>query len=175
MANKLNFKPEEWVNLLESTMLAGIAVSAAAPSGMWGTLREFLANSAALEAAKGDPHANELVRAVISDLDTEQGKEKLQKALHTRFASASEPADFVQRALASLKQTSAILDEREPADAAAFKAWLLGVSRQVAEAASEGGFLGFGGVQVSDAERATLAQIAAALGIATPPASDATA
>jgi hypothetical protein len=34
----------------------------------------------------------------------------------------------------------------------------------VAEASKEGGFLGFGGVQVSEAEKATLAEIAAALG-----------
>jgi hypothetical protein len=34
----------------------------------------------------------------------------------------------------------------------------------VAEASKEGGFLGIGGVQVSEAEKATLAEIAAALG-----------
>jgi hypothetical protein len=34
----------------------------------------------------------------------------------------------------------------------------------VAEAASEGGFLGFGGVKVSDTEKATLAEISKALG-----------
>ena len=68
-----------------------------------------------------------------------------------------------------MQEASAILDEREPADAAAFKSWLFSVSRRVAEAASEGGFLGFGGVQVSAAERATLDEIAEALGIADQP------
>ena len=34
----------------------------------------------------------------------------------------------------------------------------------MADAGNEGGFLGFGGVAVSDAERATLAEISAALG-----------
>ena len=76
------------------------------------------------------------------------------------------PADFVQNSLVALREASAILDERDPADAAAFKSWLLSVSRRVAESASEGGFLGFGGVQVSAAERATLDEIAEALGIA---------
>jgi hypothetical protein len=170
MANKLNFMPEEWATLLESTMVAGIAVSAADPSGLWGTLREFYANSAALDAARRDPHSNELVRAVIADLDTAQGKDKLQKALQKRFADVTNPADFIQRSLVSLKETSAILDAREPTDAAAFKAWLLGVSKKVAESASEGGFFGFGGVQVSDAERATLDDIAEALGITLPQA-----
>ena len=153
MANKLNFMPDEWAALLESTMVAGIAVSSADPSGVWGTLKEFIANSTALEDAKRDPHANELVRAVIADLDTEAGLGKLHKTLHRRFAEVTDPADFVRRSLASLREVAATLDARAPADAAAFKAWLYSVSRTVAEAASEGGFLGFGGVQVSDAER----------------------
>jgi hypothetical protein len=34
------------------------------------------------------------------------------------------------------------------------------------EASAEGGFLGFGGVPVSEAEKATLAQISANLGVA---------
>jgi len=165
MANKLNFLPEEWVTLLESATVAGIAVSAADPSGPWGTLRELSAGSAALAAAGRDPHANDLVRSVISALDTDEGQADLQNALRKRFAGATDPADVVQRSLAILKETSAILEAREPKDAAAFKAWLLSVSKQVAEAGTEGGFLGFGGVQVSDAERATLDDIAKALGL----------
>ena len=51
--------------------------------------------------------------------------------------------------------SSAILDANAPSDAAAFKAWLRGISQKVAEAGVEGGFLGFGGVKVSDAEKAT--------------------
>ena len=85
MANKLNFLSEEWATLLESTTVAGIAVSAAEPSGLWGTLKEFLASSSALDAAKRDPHSNELVAAVIAELETEEGQSKLHKALHKRF------------------------------------------------------------------------------------------
>jgi hypothetical protein len=36
----------------------------------------------------------------------------------------------------------------------------------VAEAASEGGFLGFGGVKVTDAEKASIADVAQALKVA---------
>jgi hypothetical protein len=67
--------------------------------------------------------------------------------------------------LAGLRELAAILDARAPDDAAAFKVWLISVSEKVAEASTEGGFLGFGGVQISDAERATLDDIAAALGV----------
>ena len=40
-------------------------------------------------------------------------------------------------------------------DAAGFKAWLRDISQRVAEASKEGSFLGVGGVQVGDAEKAT--------------------
>jgi len=62
MANKQNFKPEEWSKILESTMLAGMAVSAAEPSGLLGALKEAVASSSTLAAAKSDPGANELVK-----------------------------------------------------------------------------------------------------------------
>ena len=51
MANKQNFTPE-WTKGLESTMLAGIAVSQADPSGLWGTLKEYFANTSALDTSK---------------------------------------------------------------------------------------------------------------------------
>jgi pimeloyl-ACP methyl ester carboxylesterase len=48
--------------------------------------------------------------------------------------------------------------------AARYKAWLLQVADNVAEASKEGGFLGFGGVDVSDAEKA--ARTGSLLGVA---------
>ena len=51
-----------------------------------------------------------------------------------------------------------------PQDAAGFKTWLQAIGQNVAKASSEGGFLGIGGVQVSDAEKATFADISKALG-----------
>ena len=45
MANKNDFTPEEWTKVLESIIAAGIAVSAVAPSGWWGTFKEAVAGS----------------------------------------------------------------------------------------------------------------------------------
>jgi hypothetical protein len=164
MVNKHNFTLEEWNKVLESTMVAGVAISAADPSGLWGTLQEFIANSAALDASKLDPNANELIKAVVADFQTATARSDIQTALRKRFADAADPADCVQRSLDCLREVSAVLDVKAPGDAAAFKAWLCSISRTVAEAATEGGFLGFGGVRVSDAEAATLGDIANALG-----------
>ena len=163
MANKASFTPEEWTKVLESVAVTGMAVTATEPSGLWGMLKEAFAGGAALAAAKADPHANELVKAVIADFETPEGRAAVQEALKRRFEGA-EAADVVPRALATLRQASAILDAKAPADAAAFKAWLNAIAANVAEASKEGGFLGFGGVQVSEAEKATLAEIATALG-----------
>jgi hypothetical protein len=43
MANKASFTPDEWVLLLESPMMADMAVSAAEPSGLFGMLKESFA------------------------------------------------------------------------------------------------------------------------------------
>ena len=66
-------------------------------------------------------------------------------------------------ALAELTSVADIVDAKAPEDAVAFKSWLQAVAQKAAEAGKEGGFLGFGGVTVSDAEKATLADISAAL------------
>jgi hypothetical protein len=165
MANKQDFTPEEWTKVLQSPMLIGIAVSTADPSGLWGTLKEAAVSSSALATTKLDAGSNELIKAVVTDFETSQGRSVIQQALRDCFAGA-EPAHCVQRSLAALQEVSAILDAKAPDDAVAFKTWLRSVSQKVAEAAIEGGFLGFGGVRVSDTEKATLGDIAKVLGTA---------
>jgi hypothetical protein len=163
MANKLNFTPEEWIQVLESVMLAGMAVSAADPNGLWGLTKEAFASRSALNASKLDAESNELIKAVIDDYESKEGRSTILEALRKRVAGA-EPADILQRSLDELREVSAILNASAPHDAAAFKVLLLGISQRVADAAMEHTFLGLGGVRVSDAEKATLANIANALG-----------
>ena len=69
-------------------MVAGIAVSAAEPSGLWGSLKEAFASSSALASAKLDAGSNELVKAVAADFETPEGRSDLQKALRQFFADA---------------------------------------------------------------------------------------
>jgi hypothetical protein len=162
MADRNDFTPEEWTKVLESIMAAGLAISAADPSGWWGTLKEAAASTPALTEAKRDPKSNELIRAAIADFGRSDYGSIL--AMRERFAQA-EPTESVQRSLASLREVSAIVDAKAPDEAAAFKTWLREISQKVAEAAVEGSFLGFGGVRVSDSERAALRDISKALGM----------
>ena len=84
MGNKQNFTPEEWIQVVESVMLSGIAVSAADPSGVWGTLKEGFASSSALKAAKVDANSNELILAAVAEFETSHGGPTFNK----RFGSA---------------------------------------------------------------------------------------
>ena len=161
MANKASFTPQEWVLLLQSPMMAGMAVSAAEPSGLFGMLQESFATGKLLVQATSDTSANELVRAVAADYATAEGRKAASEGLKAELGGGK-PGDIKAKALDALRQAAALVAAKAPG-AAAYKAWLAQISRNVAEAANEGGFLGFGGVAVSEAEKATLAEIATAL------------
>jgi hypothetical protein len=158
MATKANFTPDEWKAILGSPMLAGMAVTLAEPSGIWGTTSVY----AVLEATR-DAGANELAKALAADMETSDGLSVARDGLKTHLTGNS-PAEIKQQAIAALARVGQILDAKAPADAAAFKAWLKHVAEKVAEASTEGGFLGFGGVRVTDAEKASIAEVAQALG-----------
>lgn len=49
MANKQNFSPEKWAKIRGSVMLASLAVTAADPSGLIGTVKEAFAGNAVLQ------------------------------------------------------------------------------------------------------------------------------
>ena len=119
MANKQSFTPEEWTKILESTMLAGVAVTAAEPSGLWGLMKEGFASSSALAQAKADAGSSELVKAVVAEYETSEGRTSVPEALRKRFAGAK-PSDAVQRSLDNLREVSAILAAKAPSDAPAF-------------------------------------------------------
>ena len=168
MATKADFTPDEWRLLLQSPLIAGVAISAADPSGLIGMMRESMASARALIQAKTDPNADALVKAVASEFETSEGRGLAQDGVKAAISGAKAPADIVSKALDSLKAAAALLDAKGGPDAAPFKTWLAGVAKAVAEAAPEGAFLGFGGAQVSETEKTTVAQIAAALGVPAP-------
>src|SRR5215813_3291913 len=163
MTDKTSFTKDEWALLLRSPMNAGMAITAAEPSGLFGLLKESFAGGAALARAATDPNANPLIKAVVADFQTSDGRSAAHDGLKAEFAN-SQPAEMKTKAIDSLRQVSSVLAAKAPGDATAFKAWLREISQRTAEAASEGGGLFGGGVLVSDAEKATLGEISAALG-----------
>ena len=164
MADKSSFTSEEWKLLLESVMMAGIAVTAAEPSGLWGVLKESFASGSALRQAKTDPGSNPLIKAVAADFETAEGQSAARDGLREKLIG-SRPAEIKAQCIETLRQAGAVVAAKAPDDAASFKGWLHDISQHVAEAAKEGGFLGIGGVLVGEAEKATLTEISDALGL----------
>jgi hypothetical protein len=165
MTDKSNFAPDEWKVLLESVMMAGIAITAAEPSGLWGLLKETFASGSELVRAKMDAGSNALIKAVVADFETSEGRSISRDGVKEKL-SGSKPPEIKAKCIETLRQAAKLLDAKAPEDAVAFKSWLRQISQHVAEAATEGGFLGIGGVKVSEAEKATLTEISSALGIA---------
>lgn len=163
MADKSTFTPAEWSQILGAGMLAGMAISTAAPSGIFGMIKEGMASTGAVLGAAHDPNANPLIKAVVEDFQTSEGRTAAREAIKSVVSGATSPADAETKILAALKSVAGLLDTKAPGDAPAFKAWLQSIGEAAANASAEGGFLGFGGVQVSDAEKAALAEIAKAL------------
>jgi hypothetical protein len=158
MADKSSFTTQEWTLLLQSVMAAGMAVSMADPGGLWALLKEGVASGGALVKAKIGSETNALIQAVVADLESGPERGAASDALQAKFPSTA-PADIKTTCIAVLGQAAALLDAKAPGDAVAFKSWLGQISQGVAEAAKEGGFLGIGGVLVSETEKATLAEI----------------
>ena len=165
MADKSSFTADEWKLLLESVMMASIAVTVAEPHGLWGLLQESFAGGTELAKAKMDPSADTLIKAVVADFGTAERRSIARDALKEKFAG-SKPAEIKTKCIETLQQVAEVVDAKAPADATAFKTWLRQISQHVAEAAKEGGFLGIGGVAVSEAEKATLTEISKALKLA---------
>ena len=162
MADKSTFTADEWKTLLESVMAAGLAVTAAEPSGLFGLLQESFAGGKMLAKAKMDAASNPVIKAVVDDLATSEGRSASRDGLQQAL-TGKKPGEMTAACLEILGKANDILSAKAPGDADAFKTWLRQISQSVAEAATEGGFLGIGGVAVSDAEKATLAEISSAL------------
>jgi len=162
MSTKADFTAEEWNALLAGPMLAGMAVTIAEPSGLIGMLQEGWASAKSMMGAKSDPSASPLAKAIADDFSASEGRQAAQNYLKAHLTGKS-AAELKPQIIAALGQVAGILDAKAGTDAAAVKAWLNATAQNVAEASTEGGFLGFGGVAVSESEKATLDEVAKAL------------
>lgn len=165
MADKSSFTPEEWKAILASPMLAGLAVTLAEPSGLWGMLKESMASANALLTAGKNPSASPLMKAILADMETSEGRTVAREEIKIDL-SGKLPAEIKQEVIAKLGKVGQILDAKAPEDAPAFKSWLKYVADQVAEAAAEGGVMGFGGTQVTANEKATVDKVGKVLKVA---------
>jgi len=136
-AVKDQYSDDEWFLISSVPSLVGAAMAGAGKSGIIGTAKEAMASMKTMVAGKSDYPDNELINAVLVKAES--------------FSDAKEKAGaFREKAIAQFKE------EQESQE---YQQWCINVAKKVAEAASEGGFMGFGGEQVSDGERALMAEL----------------
>jgi hypothetical protein len=159
VTTKADFTPDEWRAIFTAAPMAGLAVTAASPNGPFGVMKEVFAVGASIGETLQKGSTNTLVNALIDDMKSHGTKSERPQDIRT-------PEEAKTVALENLKKVSAILAAKAPGtEGDGFKRWIVGISKNVAEASNEGGFLGFGGTKVSDAEKQALQAIAQALGV----------
>jgi hypothetical protein len=161
MATKADFTAEEWNQIRHAPFMAGLAVVAASPSGPFGVVKEMFAVGKMLAEVKTQGSSNDLVKALVADLETGAREQSAPAELQGKA-----PDQVRSYAIESLRQAAALIEKKAKRDEAhGFNQWLVSVAQKVSEAAKEGGFLGFGGTQVSEQEAATIKELCTALGV----------
>jgi len=163
MSVKDTFTEDEWRQLVQSPMIAGIAITAADPSGLWGLIKESFGVAMSLQQAKSSHPSGSLPGMIASSFETPEGRRLAQDHLKDQF-KGKKPAEVTELAVDRLGEARALVESKAPEEAESFKAFIRAIAQKVAEAGTEGGFLGFGGEKVSEAEKKTLNDIDRVLG-----------
>ena len=146
MTGKADFTPEEWELILEAPPSAGLIVVTAQRGG---SFRETIAMAKAYVEARKEHGVSELLDEIVAAKPEHD---------HTRYHSV---AELTQHGLQRLRDAVEVLDRKATAEEADdYRRFVLTLADRVANAHREGG------VSVSDAERAAIDEIAAALGSA---------
>jgi hypothetical protein len=153
MTQKADFNAEEWTSVVNGPLYAGMRVISA---GRGGRLRESLAMGRVYQEAREHHGESELLDELVKSppaIDPDQLREA--------------GGDLAVVTSQQLRDAMGILEAKStPADVDAYKTFVMRVAQAVAGAHKEGGFLGIGGKQISDAEEQALDEISAALGAA---------
>jgi hypothetical protein len=158
MTTKASFTDEEWERVRRAPIVAGMAITIADPGGPIEISKEGMAT---LRAATVPPSQQELLAAVALDIQAMM-QQKQNPAKNFKPTSAPTAGTEILNELRAVD--GIVAAKATPEEAEAFRGWLLTTAQAAADAAKEGGFMGFGAVQVSEGEQAMLNQLRGALG-----------
>jgi hypothetical protein len=151
MTARADFNAEEWATIVDAPVYAGLRLIAASRGG---TVRETLAMGRVYQDARGQHGESQLLDDLVKappSIDADQ----LRDAQGNVATLASQ----------KLRDAIEILAARATAgETDSYKKFVMTVAQAVAGAHKEGGFLGIGGQQISDAENQALDEISTALG-----------
>ena len=166
MATQVDFNEQDWFLISSTPSLVGTAVAMAGNSGMIGTLQEMMASvKGMMEANQAYPH-NALIQAIVAQpQDREEAKARAERYQQMAMEKMNEanirsPQALAAQALGDFSNAMGLIASRgNHQEVTEYREWVLSVAKKVPEAAKEGGFLGFGGQQVSSEEVALLGQL----------------
>ena len=160
MTTKADFTEDEWATLVRSPIVAGMAISIADPGGPIEMTHE---TSAVVKFALGTSAEgrSDLIGEVAADLKArlEEHKNPVGDFKPRGALAGKEVVDEVTRAGAIVRTKGT------PDEAQAFAEWLMETAQRAANAAKEGGFMGFHAERVSQGEKDMLEQLGTALGV----------
>jgi hypothetical protein len=166
------YTDDELALLATTPQLIGSAVAAAGSSGIIGTGKELFATaSSVMQGVKTFPN-NALLKQLVPDTagNRQQAMDQLKKfrdwgLAHLKQKGVDSAEKVGALVIEDCKAVSALLAAKATRqEAKEYRQWAFSVAENVANAASEGGFLGFGGERVSDPEKQLIAKIRGALG-----------
>ena len=156
MTTKTDFTDDEWARVRRAPLVAGLAISLADPGGPIETAKESMAT---LKNATNPPSREQLLSDVA--LDIQEMAQKRENPLKGFKPEGPNPGEGV---LDELRAVVAIVGAKASAEeAAAFGTWLVTAAQAAADAAKDGGFMGFHAVQVSEREQAMIDKVKAAV------------
>lgn len=168
MSERQDYTDEEWATIIAGPVAVISAVIGASPGGPVAIMQEVGAAVKSFEQAAAERRSNPLIAALLVTL-----KGRFEAFSGKKGDPAAEQVDIIElgkdpaRAVAKVRELRDLLERKAPPEPAAeLRAWLYELAVAVAHGALEGGFLGMGGERVNDKERAMLAEIAEALGVA---------
>jgi hypothetical protein len=155
MTTKADFTETEWVRLERAPFVAGMAISLADPGGPIEALKETSAAFKTVTGAAESGSSSELVDAVTRQVAADV-KERKNPLSGFRPKGATAGIEILDE----LREVNRIVTEKASAeDAEAFRALLLQAAKAAADAAKEGGFMGFKAERVSEGEQRMLDQL----------------
>ncbi|MGH2917345.1 MAG: hypothetical protein ACRDLS_01915 [Solirubrobacteraceae bacterium] len=147
MTGKAEFNAEEWSTLVSAPLLAAMLIVAADKGG---SIRESVAATRGYAAAR-ERYDGEFMSALLTTPPASGGARKPRSR-----------EELQVEAFTALREAIAILERRGTEDEVIdYKRFVFYLAEDVARAHKEGGFLGIGGTEISERERAALDEIAA--------------
>jgi hypothetical protein len=168
----MTYTDDELALLATTPQLIGSAVAAAGSSGLIGTGKELFATASSVMTGVKTFPSNALLKQLVPDAagNRQQAMDQLKKfrdwgLAHLKQKGVDSAEKVSVLAIEDCKAVAALLAAKAtPQEAKEYRQWAFSVAENVANAASEGGFLGFGGERVSDPEKQLIAKIRSALG-----------